>query len=79
MYARRKVCAKCGSANHLSIHCKINSTPTSSHTITPSQPLMPTLALPNLSALAAYFSYMPYMNSFLAYKHEFCHAMEHKI
>ena len=26
MYAPRKVCAKCGSANHLSIICKINST-----------------------------------------------------
>ena len=53
MYAPRKVCAKCGRANHLSIHCKINSTPTSSPIITPSQPLMPNLSPPNLSTLIA--------------------------
>ena len=71
MYAPRKVCAKCGSANHLSIHCKINSKPTSSHTITPSQPLMPNLAPPNLSALTAQFASMTFMNPFIAYNMNF--------
>ena len=54
MYAPRKVCAKCGSANHLSINCKIVSTPTPIPT--PSQPLMPNLAAPNLAALFAQFA-----------------------
>ena len=71
MYAPRKVCAKYSNANHLSIHCKINSIPTSSPTTTPSQPLMPSLALPNLSALTAQFTSMPFMNPFLAYNMNF--------
>ena len=71
MYAPRKMCAKSGSAKHLSIHCKINSTPTSSPTITPSQPLMTNLAPPNLSSLTAQFAFMPFMNPFLAYNMNF--------
>ena len=49
VYARRKICAKCGSTNHLSIDCKTVSAPisNSSH----SQLLMPNLAPPNLDAL----------------------------
>ena len=67
MYALRKVCAKCGSANHLSIHCKVNSTSTFSPTITPSQLVMPNLAPPNLSDLTAQFTSMPFMIPFLLY------------
>ena len=71
MYALRKVCAKCGSANNLSINCKINSTPILSPTVTPSQPLMPNLAQPNISTLTAQFASMPFINPFLAYNMNF--------
>ena len=71
MYAPRKVCAKCDSANHLSINCKIVSTSILPPTVTPSQPLMPNLAPPNLSALSAQFASMPFMNPFLAYNMNF--------
>ena len=62
MYAPRKVCAKCGSVNHLSIDCK---TVVSS---TPSQSLMPNLATPTLPAQ---FAQMPFMNPFLTYNMNF--------
>ena len=65
----RKVCAKCGSTNHLSIDCKTVSTPISN--TSPSQLLMPNLALPNFAALSAQFSAMPFMNPFLAYNMNF--------
>ena len=65
MYAPRKVCAKCGSVNHLSINCKIVVSST------PSQPLMPNLATPALAALPAQFASMPFMNPFLAYNMNF--------
>ena len=66
MYETRKVCAKCGSTNHMSIICKIVSTPIPPPTVTPSQPLMP-----NLAALSTQFSFMPFMNPFLAYNMNF--------
>ena len=71
MYAPRKVCAKCGSANHLSINFKIDFAPIHPPTITPSQPLMPNLTPPKLSALSAQFASMPFMNPFLAYNMKF--------
>ena len=69
VYAPRKVCAKCDSTNHLSIDCKTVSAPISntSH----SQLLMPNLTPPNLVALSAQFSAMPFMNPFLAYNMNF--------
>ena len=63
VYAIRKVCAKCGSTNHLSIDCKTVSAPISN--TLPSQLLMPNLATPNLAALSAQFSAMPSMIQFL--------------
>ena len=51
VYAPRKVCAKCGSTNHLSIDCKTVSTPI--FNTSPSQLLMPNLAPPNLAVLSA--------------------------
>ena len=69
VYAPRKVCAKCGSTNHLSIDCKTVSAPISN--TSPSQLLMPNLATPNLAALYAQFSAMPFMNPFLAYNMNF--------
>ena len=71
MYAPRNVCAKCGSANHLSINCKINSTHIFSPTVTPSQPFMPNLAPPNLFALTAQFASLPFINPFVAYNMNF--------
>ena len=71
MYVPRKVCAKCGSVNHLSINCKTNSTPMFSPTVTPSQPLMFNLAPPNLSALTTQFASMPFINPFFAYNMNF--------
>ena len=65
MYAPRKVCAKCGSVNHLSIDYNIVSS------LTPSQPLMPNLATPALAALPVQFASMPFMNTFLAYNINF--------
>ena len=56
MYAPRKVCAKYGSANHLSINCKIVTTHIPLPTVTHSQLLMPNLAPPNLSTLSAQFA-----------------------
>ena len=69
VYAPRKVCAKCGSTNHLSIDCKTVSAPISNSS--PSQLLMPNLAPPNLAALSAQFSAMPFMNPFPAYNMNF--------
>ena len=70
MYAPRKVCAKCGSANHFFINCKIVSTHILPPIVTHSQPLMPNFAPPNLSALSAQFTSM--------LKYEFFYAMEHE-
>ena len=69
VYAPRKVCAKCGITNHLSIDCKTVSAPISN--TSPSQLLMPNLATPNLAALSAQFSAIPFMNPFLAYNMNF--------
>ena len=66
---RRKVCVECGSTNHLSIDCKTVPAPISN--FSPSQLLMPNLAPPNLPALSAHFSAMPFMNPLLAYNMNF--------
>ena len=69
VYAPRKIYAKCGSTNHLSIDCKTVYAPISNSS--PSQLLMPNLAPPNLAPLSAQFSAMPFMNPFLAYNKNF--------
>ena len=69
VYAPRKVCVKCGSTNHLSIDCKIVSTPISN--VSPSPLLIPNLVSPNLAALSAQFSGMSFMNPFPAYNMNF--------
>lgn len=67
MYAPRKVCVKCGSSNHLVIHCK------STNSTMPANFMFSNLVAPHTHVPYAYMTYL--FNPYFAYANTNMHAI----